>query len=148
MAAFDAKQLDEAVHAWRQTIQLDPNFAEAYVGLGVIFLQRGDAVGAEAEFQTALNRNPHQVNALANLGVLAVQRGQYVVAVGYYRKAIGSDPTDASLWVDLATSYLGAEDLSAARAAVLNALAFDPDSAEAQAFLERIDRQMALSPPP
>ena len=144
VAAYDAKRLDEAAQAWRQTIQVDPDFAEAYVGLGVILLQRGDAVGAEAEFQMAVGKNPKQVNALANLGALAVQRGQYVVAVSYYRRAIGGDPADASLWVDMATSYVGAHDLPSARAAALNALAFDPDSREAQALLARIERQMAL----
>lgn len=148
VAAYDAGQLDEAAHAWRQAIQGDPNFAEAYVGLGVIFLQRGDAVGAEAEFQMALGKNPNHINALANLGALAVQRGQYDIAVSYYRRAVGREPEDASLWVDLAICYTGAGDLPEARSAVLNALAFDPDSHEAQALLKRIERQMAASPSP
>ena len=148
VTAYDAKRLDEAAQAWRQAIQLDPNFADAHVGLGVILLQRGDATGAEAEFQMAVGKNPNQVNALANLGALAVRRGQYVVAVSYYRRAIGGDPADASLWVDMATSYTGANDLPSARAAVLNALAFDPDSREAQELLARLERQMASAPPP
>lgn len=147
VAAYEAKQWDQAAHAWRQAMTLDPNCAEAYVGLGVIFLQQGRTTEAEAEFQMALSKDPHQINALANLGALAVQRGQYVVAVSYYRRAIGADPTDASLWVDMATSYVGANDLPSARAAALNALAFDPGLQEAQTLLERIDRRMALQPP-
>ena len=148
VAAYDAKEWDQAAHAWRQAMQLDPNFAEAYVGLGVIFLQQGRTTEAEAEFQMALGKNPNQINALANLGALAVQRGHYDIAVSYYRKAVGREPEDASLWVDLAMCYAGAGELPAARSAVLNALAFDAASKEAHALLQRIERQMALSPLP
>lgn len=145
VAAFEARRFVEAAQAWRQAAALDPRLTDAYVGIGVVLLKQGRADEAEAAFQAALRQDPRQVNALANLGALAVQRGQYDIAVGYYRRAIGCDPTEASLWTDMAMSYLGADDLPAARAAVLNALAFDPDAQEARALLERIERQLAVS---
>ena len=146
--AFQAGRLDEAVRAWQEAVTLDPGCTDAHVGLGVIHLKRGQLAQAEAAFQRVLAKDPHHVNALSNLGTVAMQRGQYVVAVSYYRKAVERDPTDASLWVDLATCYATADDLEAARAAALNALAFDPGSAEAQALVDRLDQQLALPPAP
>ena len=139
-AAYDQQQWNEALRWWRKTIERDPTCAQAYVGLGDVFLREGRLTEAEAEFQTALRYDPRQVDALANLGVVALQRGQHAVAVSYYRRALGVEPTDASLWVDLGVSYGAAGDLEAARTATLNALSFDPASDEARALLARLDR--------
>ena len=144
LRAYEASNWDEAARCWRRAIDADPAFARSYIGLGMLFMRRGEYVLAHAEFQTALGHDPAEVDALANLGALAVQRGEYPVAVGYYKRAVGVEPTDASLWVDLAISYAAAGDMPQAKTAALNALSFDGTSAEAKELLERLEHRMAL----
>ena len=146
LAAYEARRLEEAIEWWRRTVRLDPAMAQAHVGLGAALLQHGESATAEAEFRAALELNPHHADAWANWGAIAVQRGEYRQAVERFRKAVGCEPTDASLWVDLAISYAGAGDLPQARTAALNALSFDPESAEAKTLVERLDRQLMADP--
>ncbi len=142
LKAYNAHQWDEAIRCWRHTVQLDPSSVPGQVGLGVALLQRGLTTEAEATFRAALALDPHDADAWANLGTIALQRGESLAAVDYYRKAVGCEPTDASLWVDWAGSYANAGNWLAAQAAALNALAFQPESAEAQALLQRLDEQL------
>ncbi len=142
LKAYTARQWDEAIRWWRQTVRLDPSSVPGQLGLGVALLQRGLTTEAEAAFRAALARDPHDADAWANLGTIALQRGESLAAIDYYRKAVGCEPTDASLWVDWAGSYANAGNLLAAQAAALNALAFQPEYAEEQALLERLDEQL------
>ena len=145
LKAYNAHQVDEAVRWWRRTVQLDPSSVPGHVGLGVALLQRGEATAAEAAFRAALAHDAHDADAWANLGTIALQRGDSLAAIDYYRKAVSCEPTDASLWVDWAASYANAGNLLAAEATALNALAFQPDSTEAQDLLERLDRQLGVA---
>ncbi|MGH9751449.1 MAG: tetratricopeptide repeat protein [Blastocatellia bacterium] len=107
--------LDEAIKAYKETIQLDPAAAEPHVDLGELyffFQARRDL--AEAEAQEALRLDPNCADAhllLARLHVYAVRiernwRPSLVdQAIRAYEKVAELDPKHAEAWAMLAELY-------------------------------------------
>lgn len=62
-------ELDEAAHAFKDAIELNPMLSEACLGLGMVASRRGDYVAAEAFFKQALARSPGDPKILKALEV-------------------------------------------------------------------------------
>src|SRR5215813_7816587 len=110
-----ARWIDEAVKAYKETIQLDPAAADPHVDLGELyffFQARRDL--AEAEAREALRLDPDCADAhllLARLHVFAVKvernwRPSLVEqAIRAYEKVAELDPKHAEAWAMLADLY-------------------------------------------
>jgi tetratricopeptide (TPR) repeat protein len=110
-----ARLLDEAVKAYKETIQLDPTAAEPHVDLGELyffFQARRDL--AEAEAREALRLDPNCPGAhllLGRLHIYAVRiecnwRPSLVEqAIRAYEKVAELDPKHAEAWAMLAELY-------------------------------------------
>jgi tetratricopeptide (TPR) repeat protein len=107
--------LDEAIKAYKETIQLDPTAADPHVDLGELyfFAQRRRDL-AEAEALEALRLDPNCVDAhllLARLHIYAVRiernwRPALVEqAIRAYEKVAELDPKHAEAWAMLAELY-------------------------------------------
>jgi Tfp pilus assembly protein PilF len=55
---LEKKQLDKAMVAFSEAIRLDPKFAQAYNGRGIIFALQGDTEKALADCCEAIRLNP------------------------------------------------------------------------------------------
>jgi tetratricopeptide (TPR) repeat protein len=55
--------VDKAIESLRKSTQIDPNFDETFVWLGIALRKKGDAAGAEQAFKEALRLNPRSVFA-------------------------------------------------------------------------------------
>jgi tetratricopeptide (TPR) repeat protein len=53
--------VDRAIESFRKSTQVDPNFDETFVWLGIALRKKSDAAGAEQAFQEALRLNPRSV---------------------------------------------------------------------------------------
>ncbi|HEY7184577.1 MAG TPA: tetratricopeptide repeat protein [Blastocatellia bacterium] len=110
-----ARLLDEAIKAYKETIQLDPTAADPHVDLGELyffFQARRDL--AEAEAREALKLDPNCEDAhllLARLSVYSVRiernwRPSLVEqAIRAYEKVAELDPANAEAWAMLAELY-------------------------------------------
>ena len=110
-----ARLLDEAIKAYKETIQLDPAAADPHVDLGELYFfsqQRRDL--AEAEAREAIKLDPDCVDAyllLARLQVYSVRmernwRPSLVEqAIRAYEKVAELDPKHAEAWAMLAELY-------------------------------------------
>src|SRR5215470_20017151 len=110
-----ARLLDDAIKAYKETIQLDPAAADPHVDLGELyffFQARRDL--AEAEAREALRLDPDCADAhllLARLNVFAVRvernwRPSLVEqAIRAYEKVAELDPKHAEAWAMLAELY-------------------------------------------
>lgn len=76
-----------------------PAAAHAMRGGGL--LSAGDAAGAEAAFQLALQSDPDHVFALSNLAWMREQQGLLEDAEGYYLRALAQTPDDVHLLQNL-----------------------------------------------
>jgi len=64
----EARRYDDAIGPFRQALELDPNIVGAYDHLAWIFLLKGDAAAAIAEFQKAGQIRDHTPSTDAGLG--------------------------------------------------------------------------------
>ncbi len=110
-----ARLLDEAIKAYKETIQLDPAAADPHVDLGELyFFSQGRRDLAEAEAREALKLDPNCVDAhllLARLQIYSVRierswRPSVVEqAIRSYEKVAELDPKHAEAWAMLADLY-------------------------------------------
>lgn len=115
-----ARLLDEAIKAYKETIQLDPAAADPHVDLGELyffFQARQDL--AEAEAREALKLDPDCAEAhllLARLHIYSVRRERnwrpslVEQAIRSYEKVAELDPGNAEAWAMLAELYKSKND--------------------------------------
>lgn len=99
-AAFQADALRnisgreaEAVRAYLQWAELEPNYVPIFNRLGQSYFNMGKLIEAKEAFERALAINPCSVPDLLNLGNMALGHKKYEEAVQYYQRAadIGGD---------------------------------------------------------
>ncbi len=114
----DAKLIDQAIEAYRDTIWLDPQAAEPRVDLGELYLfAKGDQRSAEREAVEAIKRDANCVGAhllLARLSIAVIkldnQSQQQVAtqlerAARAYETVVKLDSNNAEAWALLAELY-------------------------------------------
>jgi Flp pilus assembly protein TadD len=69
-AYLETGHLPEAERVYKGISTIDPSFAAAYNGLGVIAIQKQDGVRARGYFEKAIQLDPDQVEAQLNLGLI------------------------------------------------------------------------------
>lgn len=94
-----------AIDAYRRSLRLRPECTEAWINLGRLFAEIGDAPAAHDCFQSALDLDPADATALYNLGVLAQDAGRESEAVELYRRALDLDAQLAEAHYNLATLF-------------------------------------------
>ncbi len=84
LAAKNPGLLNKAEAEFREAIRLDPRYASAYNGLGTALKMRGDAGGAVAAWEKALELKPDFDFPLYNLGLVQIARGNKSKALAYF----------------------------------------------------------------
>jgi tetratricopeptide (TPR) repeat protein len=96
---------DEAQDAYRRALELDPDHADAWVNLGRLLHEAGDARGAAQHYRKAIELRPDNVVALFNLGVALEDLRMAEEAILAYRTALAADPGCADAHYNLAQLY-------------------------------------------
>jgi Flp pilus assembly protein TadD len=114
-----AMQLEErdpvaAIDGYRRSLRLRPECTEAWINLGRLFAESGDAHAAHDCFRSALELDPTEATAYYNLGVLAQDAGKEADAIAHYRRALEVDPQLAEAHYNLATLFDQSGDSRAA----------------------------------
>lgn len=107
--AQEAKQLTEAVAAYRKAVQLDPGYFEAYYNLGDVSVKSGNVAAGLAAYETALAIDPDSHNARFNFALALRQAGYPIDAASELEKVLVKSPTD--VWAHYAVANLYAEQL-------------------------------------
>ncbi|HKW98595.1 MAG TPA: tetratricopeptide repeat protein [Bryobacteraceae bacterium] len=88
----------EAIAAFRQAVQLNPDLIEAHFSLGVLLARQGRQSYSEAmqQFLEVLRLNPNDVDAHVNISNLLDEEGDIAASVAAMRKAtaLASEKTD------------------------------------------------------
>ncbi len=130
-----AGRLDEAERDYRAILEDDPTCAQAWHLLGVIALQRGDPVAAEALIEKALALAPDDARAHNNYGVAAERQGRMNEAAVRFAKAAALDPDFADALANHGTALNALGRIDEAKAAFARALALEPGHTLAHANL-------------
>lgn len=127
-----AHDLPAALSGYRQAIQRDPAFYDAYYNLALAQLQSGDVSGALGSCEMALAIKPESADARYNFAI-ALKQGNYVVdSAAELEKLLALFPNDVRSQLALANLYsqqLG--DVPKARQHYLKVLELDPRNPQA-----------------
>jgi tetratricopeptide (TPR) repeat protein len=166
IAADKQKQFDVAITEFKKVTELEPTFADGFVGLGQTYMEKHDFASAVTPLKRALEVDPelapaHQLLGYAllaqgyaaqaiphlqkvqdrtGLGIAQIQTGQLAEAVANLQAALAERPNDQDLLY-----YLGRASGLLSKQSIDTLLAAYPDSARAhQALAENyfVLRQM------
>jgi Flp pilus assembly protein TadD len=96
-------QMPEAIQAWHEALQLDPDDPWAHFSLAVALTRNDQEREAVAEYRRACALDAHHSDWFAHLALSQVNTGDLRGAVVNYRKALALDPSNAWAQADLGT---------------------------------------------
>lgn len=88
-ALLGKRQPDEAIVYFNKAIELDPDMAIAYDGLGRAYMAKRQLDDASQNFQKALQIQPDMPLSWYNLGNVCAETGKFDMAVACFQKAVG-----------------------------------------------------------
>ncbi len=123
-------KLDAAVEHYQKTLQLKPDYAEAYYNLGNVFQRQGKLEAAVESYQQALKIKPEIAQAHSNLGIVFQKQGQLRAAIESYQQALKIKPDYPETHYKLGNIFLQQGQLRAAIESYQQALKFQPESGD------------------
>jgi Flp pilus assembly protein TadD len=95
----------EAIKEFQKVILIDPNYVEAYNGMGVSYDLLGDFSGAAGSYQKALKLNPGLDYVQNNLGYSYLLQGDFDEAITSFKKAIALNTRGGRFHNNLGLAY-------------------------------------------
>jgi WD40 repeat protein/tetratricopeptide (TPR) repeat protein len=136
MAAARKGQIDEAIACYQKAIELEAEFAPAYLSLGAILCDvKRDYDGAIASFRKAIELSPMFAAAHTNLGIALMGKGQSDEAEASLRKAIELNPMFAAAHFTLGNALAAQGQSDEAIACYQKAVELDPTIATSHYIL-------------
>lgn len=136
IAAESGKPAD-AIESWRVVVAAKPEDAEAWMSLGDLYAQTGDAAKSEAAYKKVVELDPeHAYRTYFNLGAVIENRDNLSEAdnrkaADAFRKAIEIKPDYALAYRHLGYTLLRSGDLPGAKKAFQKYLELEPKAADA-----------------
>ena len=81
LAYYQARQYDDAVKQYQQTLEMEPNRPEALLGLGMVYAQKGMYEEAISEYQKVIKSMGRTSPTLAQLGHVYAMAGKKAEAI-------------------------------------------------------------------
>jgi tetratricopeptide (TPR) repeat protein len=130
-ALFDKAQWDEAIKAYKKTIELKPNDARSHELLASALKNKGLLDEAILICRKAIQLNPNSAEGHAILGRALRDKGQWDEAIACFRKSIELDSKQARTLGDLSDALKGKGLLDEAIDCCRKAVALDPKNSDA-----------------
>jgi tetratricopeptide (TPR) repeat protein len=127
--AHENKEYDKAILFYLRVIELDPDYAWAYINLGLVYGNQGNKTKAIELFEKAIELDPDIAIAYNNLGFAYKDQGNITKAIQLYEKAIELDPDYAWAYINLGFAYKDQGNITKAIESFEKAIELDPDIA-------------------
>ena len=121
-----AGDLPAAIQAYERALALQPDFVEAGINLGALYVGVGRLEAAAAALERALAGDPERVEALNNLGLIYRERGRLEEARDLYVRALQLQPNLAQAHFNLGLVYRGLGQREQAIEHLKEAIRLDP----------------------
>lgn len=129
-----------AVHSYRAAIQLRPDWADPYRGLGQVLLDHHDYPEAVEALQASIRLGLDDYQAFYWLGRAFMGKGDLPAAVLALERSVELKSDDAEAFADLALVRMAEGDISGAQQAIAQSIKLKPDYAEAHRLQEILAR--------
>jgi tetratricopeptide (TPR) repeat protein/thiol-disulfide isomerase/thioredoxin len=143
---FERGYLEPAEAAFRQAQRDDPSGAEAYYGLGSVYLQQQKTKAAQENFERAVQLRSNYPGTLPrawnNLGILAAQEGRIEEAIEDFQRALRVDPDLVIALGNLGNAYRQQKNWDPAKSALQRALALNPEDPDANYSMGMVFAQL------
>jgi tetratricopeptide (TPR) repeat protein len=120
--AFNAGRYQEAIAAFEQAVQANPESVPALVNLGVGLVQIGEIESATEYFQQALTYDPGNITAHFNLGMQWSTEGRHKEAIQAFDSVLEFNPGDVQSLLSKAQSHIYLDQFDEAIATLYRAL--------------------------
>lgn len=134
---------DEAIQEFKEAIQANPNYPEAYVNLGYVYKEKGRMADAEEALAKAISTAPDKSLGYYYMANLYNDTGRPKEAIDYYKKAAGLKHNPAEIYFDLARAFDKIGDTEETIKAYLKAIELDPANIDAYLNLGAVYAQNA-----
>lgn len=123
---------DAAIECYNKLLSLNPNYAEAYNNLGVIYADiKRDFDRAIAYYTKAINNNPSLSQAHNNRGLAYRKKNNYEMAIDDYNKAVTANPRNSGAYNNRGVLFLIKGEYEKAANDFSKAIQIDPELTEA-----------------
>ncbi len=143
---FERGYMDQAEYFFQLARKDDPSGAEAFYGLGSVYLREQKAAEARENFERAVQLQAHfpgtLPNAWNNLGLLAAREGHTDEAVRNFQRALQMDPGHFIALENLGNAYRQGQRWQDAKQALQQALRLSPENPEANYGLAMVFAQL------
>src|SRR5262245_44537837 len=130
-------EVDRARAEFERARALDPTYAPAWEGLGLVALRRGDFAAAVENLETSKEKDRKYVGAYLGLARVHAAQGELDAARREAEAAVKLEPRNARAHLVLGQVLLKALDFTRAEASFSRALELEPASAEARREWDR-----------
>ncbi|MDO8500623.1 MAG: tetratricopeptide repeat protein [Gemmatimonadaceae bacterium] len=137
LAAQKRGDIARARDLYAKAIERNPNNAELYNNVGLLYRSTGELERAEDAYRRAISINPKFAAAWSNLGVLLEQRGKRKEATAALQQALALDPSNTGSKVNLANQFYAIGVYANAQRLLEEVLRVNPSLAEAHYSLAR-----------
>lgn len=91
-------EMAEAIRAYNQALEIDPENPVAWNNKGLILAVAGNYKEALKCHMRAIELDPKHVDAISNVGMAYTKMGDFDKALEWYEKALGIDPRHETTW--------------------------------------------------
>jgi len=125
-ALHDVGKFDEALAAFRASVEITPRFPQSQCNLGTILLEHGDLEESVAHLTAALEMDPGNGDARRNLGDALTQLNRLPEAISHLSQAIAAKPDDVEAHCKLGTALWNQSRFEEATAQFTEATRLNP----------------------
>jgi tetratricopeptide (TPR) repeat protein len=143
--AFDASRFGDAVRLYTCGIDLQPNYAPAYVDRGYAYAALADSDSALADYKKALELDDKLVSAYNNRGALYTRLGNFGLAINDFTLVISLDPNNAVAYNNRGVVHAAEKNYDLAIADFQQAIKLDPNYTTPYASLGAVYSALAAS---
>ena len=112
-----------------ESLRLQPNLPEGHLALGFSYYYGDrDYERALTEFEIAKRDLPNEAQAYMAIGAIQRRQGKWAESIANLEKAAALDPKNASMLINLASSYMAVRNFEAADKTLDRAIAVAPQS--------------------
>ena len=135
-------RFDEAVQVYRNIAVKQPDDAEPFNNIGMVYGKQGKRMEAIEAFQQSLRIKPEQAQAHSNMGRVLMEMNRVPEAVAEFSKALEFDKSNLAAHNNLGVALYQQGNYAAAAAEFSDALRIDPNYRDAAVNLQLTQSKM------